>query len=128
MADELACQKDIAARCVMPRSLRYAEVVTQYIQIMTRKEASKPSRVIVRQITSSSRLEHLIVVTSFDGLLVVDNSIVSFLVEVYISSRTFLGLEMHKSQTLGVRFQAFHITELRTNDILNSKSALKQEL
>ena len=102
--------------------------MTLYIQIMTRKEATKPSRVIVRQITSSSRLEHLIVVTSFDGLLVVDNSIVGFLVEVCISGRTFLGFEMHKSQTLGVRFQAFHIAELRTNDILNSKSALKQEL
>ena len=95
---------------------------------MTSEEATKPSRLIVRWITMLSGLKHHIIIAGFDGLLVTDDSIVSFLIEVYISGSAFLGLEVHMSQALCVRFQAFHIFELWADDILNTKSTLKQKL
>ena len=102
--------------------------MTLYIQLMTSKEATKPSRLSIRRITSLLRLEHHVVIASFDGFLVVDDSIVGLLVEVHTSGRTFFGLEIHKSQALCVRFEAFHIFELWANAILYTKSALKQKL
>ena len=95
---------------------------------MARKEATKPSRVIICWITLLSRFKHHIIISSFDVFLVAHNSIQSILIEVYRSSCTFLGLKVLESHTLVVRFQVYEIFELWTYDILNSKCALKQEL
>ena len=80
---------------------------------------------IIRWITLRARLKHHIVIIGFYGFLVVDDSIIGLLVEIQISERTLLGLEMHESQALSVWIQAFYIFELRANDILNTKSALE---
>ena len=128
MAKEFTCLQDILAFRKISCGLTCAEVMTLHIQIVTFKESMQPSTLIQSLINTIARLEHHIIIFCFDWFLVFKHCIIDFLIKVHFSTAALFCLEMHESQTIFIRFEAFDIFELWTHNILNSKSTFKQEL
>ena len=128
MTNKLLGFYNVFSRLVVVGDSCDSEVMTLYIFAKLFEKLYDPLDILVGWISALTRWKHNILVLRINLLLICYNSVIGILIKRHLAGSCLFCIKMHHSETLRIWLNSLKISKSWSDDILQSKSSLMQQL